>query len=382
MNRDTEIALLKRCQALLESRTTEVMSSEVTSPIDRYACSRRFAAEMSDIFRKMPLIAAHASELPEPGSYKALEWLEDFPLLLTRDKEGEVHAFANVCKHRGGKLAEDGEGCSRRLVCPYHAWSYDLDGSLKTVPHQKTGFPEFDLAGTRLMELPSAEAFGFIWVQRDGEGSLDIAKHLAGLGTELDHFAPADHVIFDQQVQDWNLNWKILVEGGIESYHFKIAHRNTIAPLFNDNLSIFDEFGPHFRSVLTKKELRDLKTLPEEEWRIRICANVLYSLYPFASVLIQPDHFALVNAIPLAADKTRIILQTLVPKDSLGSDNAKQHWQANFDLTRDTLVEDFLIGEQIQKGISTGANDAFTFGRFEAALARFHDITEERLAAD
>jgi len=380
MDRKTELELLDRCLSLYNERKTELMEKEVSSPVERYTSPERFALEMEQIFKTSPLVVAHSSELAEKNSYLAKEWLEGFPLLVTRDGDGMVHAFANVCKHRGGKLAEDGKGCSRRLVCPYHAWSYDLDGQLKTIPHEKSGFPSFDKENSRLKELACVEAYGFIWVVRENGSEGDIDTYLAGMNKDLARFKLSEHVLFDQSVQDWNLNWKILVEGGIESYHFKIAHRDTIAPLFNDNLSIFDEFGPHFRSVLTKNSIKKMRETDRDSWDIREHANILYSLYPLTSVLVQPDHFAVVNAIPIAADKTRITMQTFVPKGSDLTEKSKAHWQANFDFTRDTLLEDFVLGEQIQQGISTGANENFTFGRFEAALARFHEITEAKLA--
>ena len=379
MDRKTELELLDRCLSLYNERKTELMEEEVVSPVDRYISSERFNLEMEHIFKTSPLIVAHSAELAEANSYIAREWLEGFPLLITRDTDGMVHAFANVCKHRGGKLAREGKGCSRRLVCPYHAWSYDLEGKLKTIPHEKSGFPSFDKENTRLKELACTEAYGFIWVQREEGSGLNIEAYLDGMDTDLTRFTEPEHVLFDEAVQDWNMNWKILVEGGIESYHFKIAHRETIAPLFNDNLSVFDEFGPHFRSILTKSSLKQLRDTEQENWDIREHANILYSLFPLTSVLVQPDHFAIINAIPLAADKTRISIQTFVPKGTDVTEKARHHWQANFAFTKDTLIEDFVIGEQIQQGIASGANESFTFGRFEAALARFHDITEAKL---
>ncbi|MEH6403664.1 MAG: SRPBCC family protein [Sneathiella sp.] len=380
MDRNTEISLLKRCANLLEQKTTELAPEEGACPVDHYISQDRFDSEMKTIFKQSPMIVAHGSDLPEAGSYHAFKWLEDFPLLLTRDREGIVHAFANVCKHRGSRLAPEGKGCARLLVCPYHAWSYDLDGRLKGVPHKKTGFPSLITDTIGLKELPVAEAFGFIWVQKEGQGPLNIRDHLAGLANDFAWFAGEEHVLFAQTDKVWNLNWKILVEGGLESYHFKIAHRDTIAPLFNDNLSVFDEFGPHFRSILTKTAMKRLKEIPQDDWYIRENANILYSLYPFTTILIQPDHFAVINAVPLGPDQTKISVQTFVPKDSLESEKARSHWQANFDFTNNTLIEDFELGEQIQSGMMAGANDVLRFGRFENALARFHDITEEKLS--
>jgi len=380
MNRDTEISLLERCANLLEKKTTELAQDEGLSSVDRYRSQDRFDSEMTTIFKNSPLMVAHSSELPDAGSYHAFKWLEDFPLLLTRDKDGKIHAFANVCKHRGSRLTADGKGYARNLVCPYHAWSYGLDGHLKGAPHKKTGFPSLDTENIKLKELPAEEAFGFIWVQREDDGPLNIRESLAGLADDFKWFGAEDHVLFAQSEKIWNLNWKIMVEGGLESYHFKIAHRDTIAPLFNDNLSIFDEFGPHFRSILTKTTLKDLDEIPQNEWRIRDKANILYSLYPFSTILVQPDHFAVLNAVPIGPNRTKISLQTFVPKDSLESEKARAHWQANFDFTHKTLLEDFELGEQIQQGMKADANEFFRFGRFESALTRFHEITEEKLS--
>ncbi len=378
MDRDTELRLLKRCSDLLKKKDRE-LAQESVSPVERYFSKERFDREMSLIFKQTPLPVAHTSELPSAGSYKALEWLEDFPLLLVRDQGNNVHAYANTCRHRGSQLKEAGKGCSRSLVCPYHAWTYGLDGKLKGVPQKESGFPSLDIDTIKLMELPCQEAQGFIWVQRDGQ-SFNLDKHLKGLKPDFRWFGAEDHVLFAEATKDWNLNWKILVEGGIEAYHFKVAHKKTIAPLFNDNLLIFDEFTPHFRSVLTKKSLKSLQDIAEEEWNIRESANVLYSIYPFTSILVQPDHFAVINAIPLGPEKTRITIQTLIPKGSDTTEKSQAHWQTNFELTRDTLYEDFVIGEQIQKGLCSGTNSSLLFGRFEQALSRFHEITESKLA--
>ncbi|WP_025899394.1 aromatic ring-hydroxylating oxygenase subunit alpha [Sneathiella glossodoripedis] len=380
MKREKEIELLKRCAGLLAENSREMADEEGGSRPDIYLSQDRFEKEMKS-FERFPLMVAHSSQLPENGSYLALDWLGGFPLLLTRDMDGEVHAFANACQHRGSPLAQNGCGQARRLMCPYHAWTYDMAGQLKSVPH-KSGFPSLDPTKVKLSELHASEFGGFIWVQKSGDTKLDVGEHLAGLGDDLKWINAADHVLFAEESRIWNSNWKFIVEGGLESYHFKIAHRDTIAPLFNDTLSVFDEFGPHFRSVLTKTSLKQLQEIDEENWQIRETANVLYSFYPSASLLLQPDHFAVIDAIPLSPSQTHISVRTFVPKGSMETEKSRAHWQANFDFTRDTLLEDFELAVQIQKGLQSGATKQFRFGRFENALTRFHQINEQMISKE
>ncbi len=377
MDRQTELDLIERCAKLAEDNGRE-MTREGQSEAVRYTDEKLFAKEQS-YMRKLPVMAAHSSELPEKGSYIAKDWLEGFPLLLTRDMDGEVHAFANACRHRGSRLEENGSGCKRRLMCPYHAWTYDIAGQLKTLPH-KSGFPSIDPSEVKLKELPSAEVGGFIWVQREGEAPLDIESYLAGLLPDFGWLGSEDHVLFAETEKVWDANWKILVEGGIESYHFKIAHRDTIAPLFRDALSVFDEFGPHFRSILAKESVKGAMDVSEDERDIREYANVLYSIFPMNSILVQPDHFALITNTPMSAGKTHVRIQTFIPKEAPDTEKLRAHWQANFDFTLATLVEDFELAEKIQKGMETGASDKLFFGKFEDALTRFHEINDEMLA--
>ncbi|MBE7638292.1 Rieske 2Fe-2S domain-containing protein [Sneathiella sp. P13V-1] len=378
MKRETELELIERCAELAKSNTRE-MTDERGSDATQYTDPEKFKAELA-YMKTLPQMVAHSSELPEFGSFRALDWFDNFPLLLVRDAEGKVHAFANACRHRGSRLEANGSGCKKRFICPYHAWSYDLSGQLKNIPH-KEGFPSIDLDDIKLKELPSEEFGGFIWVRLQGEESIDMEASLAGLGADFDWFDSENHVLFAEEEKVWKTNWKILVEGGIESYHFKMAHKNTIAPLFRDTLSVFDEFGPHFRSVLAKNTIKRAMGDPEEEREIRNYANILYSFFPMSSVLVQPDHFAVVQNIPLSEGECRVKVQTFVPKGSVETDKQKAHWQANFEFTRDTLLEDFVLAEEIYHGMKTGATDRIYFGRFENALTRLHEINEAHIEA-
>jgi len=131
--------------------------------------------------------------------------------------------------------------------------------------------------------------------------------------------------------------------------------------------------------VLPRTSLLALDEQPKSEWRIRKHTNLLYSLFPNASLLVQEDHVVLIIMTPLSVGETHIELASLVPA-SPRSERAEQYFRANHAFTVKALDEDFEIAEQIQRGASTGANEHYRFARFEAALSRWHGQIEARLA--
>ena len=176
----------------------------------------------------------------------------------------------------------------------------------------------------------------------------------------------------------YRCNWKILVEGGLEAYHFKIAHRNTIGPYFEDNLSSYQLLGDHIRSVLMRASMRELAGMPQTQWRLRDHANIIYTFFPTTQLLVQGDHVVWINICPISATETELRLTTLAPKERL---DEREYWSKNHNITVATLTEDFVIGESIQAGLASNANENMTFGRFEGALPRFNSLVKHYTSA-
>lgn len=366
MDRNTELGLLAEIGRLHARKAPYLDEAVSRSPVWHYTDRERFEAEMSRIFRRLPQLVAHASELAEPGAFVTRD-MSGLPLLATRDRDGEYHVFLNVCRHRGTRLVDDAAGCRHRFSCPYHAWTWNNRGELKGVPHEKHGFPGLDKSEFGLHRLQAEVRHGFLWAAPPGH-PLDLDDYLAGLGADFEWFGADSLRVAEVTEQAWRANWKLLVEGGIESYHFRVAHRGTIGPYFCDNLSTYRTFGPHFRSILARREVADLAELPEDARHLRQTSNVLYTLFPTSSLLVQPDHVVLIQNEPIGPDETRARLVTLAPAD----DDREAHWQRNHNITVETLSEDFAIGESIQRGLRSGANEYLNFGRFEGALATFN----------
>lgn len=379
MDQAEQVSLLNELRALSAEKDFFVVDVVNTSPVDRYLNETRFADEMRVLFRGMPVIAAHSSELPDPGSYLTRQ-LSGLPVLLTRDKSGQAHAFINVCRHRGARLVADSQGCKNAFSCPYHGWTWDAQGQLRGVPHQAEGFPDLDRSQYGLKRLPVTERFDLVWVIADPNAQAEFDYCLAPLDAEFSWLDMRDMVIVHSDVTERDANWKLIVEGGIEAYHFRVTHKHTIGPHFKDNLSSYQMLGPHMRSVLPRVSIDALTEEEKASWSIRDHSNVLYSLMPADQFLVMQDHVAWIHAAPLSPGRTRMRISTLIPKQDHTEDKAR-HWATNHGITLTTLAEDFEVNEAVQAGLDSGANKVLNFGRFESALHHFHAAVEARLKA-
>lgn len=378
MKPQTAAALLARARAVLASGRPEMGEAMATSPVQRYLDASRVERERA-FMRRHPQAVVAASVLREATSW----WSGDVlgaPLLVTRDGDGALHAFLNVCRHRGARVVEVGQGCGReRFACPYHAWTYAADGALRSVPRPE-GFPDVELELSGLRRLAVAERAGMIWVIPDPVAvDRDVNALLGAYADELESFGLATHVAYGERTLDLHCDWKLMVEGSSEAYHFKIAHRATIAPLFADNVQIVDESGLHRRIFIVKEALREQAADAQPD--PRSVGNVLYYLFPSTMVLVQPDHAQVTRIEPTALGLTRVHDVALIPQ-APHDDRARTHWERNVQLYRDTLAEDYAQMESIQAGLASGANTVLRFGRYESALARFHEQLDAALAGE
>ena len=377
MERETEIGLIEELLGLREAKSHYLDDEIEFNSVDQYQSEVIFQRERDHMFARLPAVAAHVSELPNAGDFVKRE-IAGRSILVTRDAQGEVRAFLNICRHRGTQLVDEESGCKHRFTCPYHAWSYANTGELVSVPHMDTGFPDLDKAQYSLKSLQCEERFGFIWVIATPDVSFDFDAYYAPIAAEAEGLDLASMAIAHEEKKIHNSNWKILVEGGIESYHFKVAHRKTIGPYFEDNLSSYQMLGDHMRSVLMRSSMHVLRDQPTNQWRLRDHANIIYTFFPTTQLLVQKDHVVWINSRPVSAGQTELRLATLAPKSRLGEE---AYWEKNHQITSTTLNEDFVIGESIQNGFASGANDVITFGRFEGALPEFNRTIKRHTAA-
>ncbi|MGB5810361.1 MAG: SRPBCC family protein [Polyangiales bacterium] len=383
MDQEKQISLLSECLRLTQEETPFDSDEETLVPVGRYLDDTQFEKERDLLFRRRLNVVAQSSQLASPGDFITRD-VVGTPVIIVRQQDGTAKAFINVCRHRGATVELREAGNCRRFVCPYHAWTYKTDGSLTAVRHVE-GFPSLDVDRTRLVELSCLEVAGLVWICPDPNVEpTDVDADTHALGVELDGLGLTDSVVFASETRVWNANWKLIVDGGLESYHFRIAHRDTIAQFFPDNVSTFEFVGDHVRTVLPRQSILSLATRPQSEWKIRDHTHLVYAVAPNASILVQENHYELILMTPLAIDQTRLELMTIVPNPGPDgfSEKRSKFWRLNHEFTKKTLNEDFEIGEQIQRGMKTRANEAFRFAKFEGALTQWHERLNRSLQQD
>jgi Rieske 2Fe-2S family protein len=169
-------AMVQRIRRQATAATPALGAEAGKIPVERYFSHLQWEHEITTLFRAHPLIVAHSSEL-EPGEAMTHDSY-GLPLLLCRDKDGALRCFMNVCRHRGMRLLHGAEAQPRAsIVCPYHGWTYRLDGALRHIAHAEA-FGPCAAHGRALQALPCAERHGLIWVAPDAQGHLDLDVYL------------------------------------------------------------------------------------------------------------------------------------------------------------------------------------------------------------
>ena len=384
MERELQVTLMRKVMAHIDAGTTDLAESVFRHPVSSYTDPARLAREQSRLFGQEPLLMAMSCQIPNAGDYITDDH-SGIPIVVVRGEDGMVRAFRNACRHRGARVAR-GAGCSKALTCPYHGWTYALDGRLKGIP-DKRSFPGVDPAQHGLQALPVAERDGMVWVRpspsADGGTSLDIAGHLGRLDAELGSYGLAGYHHYETRIIQRKMNWKLVIDTFLEPYHLGVLHRDTVAPLFIHNLCVFEPIGPHLRELLPRQSIAAQRGLPEKDWDLLAHNTVVYVLFPNTALIVQVDHVETWRIFPVEGkvDECVMELAFFVP-NPIDSDSARRHWQRNMDLTIRTVCdEDFPTAEGMQRNFALGTPMHALIGRNEPALAHFERTVTERVTA-
>ena len=379
VTRDDLIDAMRRAIKLLSEQTTDMALTEHREPAAHYTSDERFARER-ELVREAPQLVGYASELPQPGSFVTKEVM-GAPLLLTRAKDGKVRAFHNICQHRQAPVAS-GCGIAKRISCPYHSWTYNLDGSVAGIPGQD-GFIDTRAQGPKLTELPADEVAGFLWVGLDPDGELDVAAHLGDLADELASWNIGSWAPVGEKRLDTAINWKLALDTFAENYHFATVHSTTFATVAHSNCTVFDSFGRHHRLVFPLRGIEECADVPESEWSPMEKVVVIYALYPNIVLSVTAVNGEIFRVYPdLDPGKSVTFHQNATSLD-VSVEGMMEGAAEVFEYAHHTVRdEDYVLATGVQKNLATGLQPTILFGRNEPGLHHRHGVLAAALGEE
>jgi phenylpropionate dioxygenase-like ring-hydroxylating dioxygenase large terminal subunit len=354
-----DATVVQRILDHIDNATTDLGDGTWREPVENYRSAARFAAERNLVLRRYPSGFCPSAALPAPGSWVARD-AAGTPLLAVRGADGRVRVFRNACRHRGTQLV-DGEGCAKTFECRYHGWTYNLDGSLRHVPHEH-GFPGLDKSTRGLVPVDAVEAQGIVFVTQEPSGApLDDLPPLLSPKHRL-----AGHVYLDVPA-----NWKVIVESFLEGYHIRSTHPETFYPVQFDNLNVVERFGRNNRIAFPYRAVNKLRERAPEKRSVDGKLTYVYHLFPNVMVATFPGRIFMVVIEPLAVDCTRMITYQLTDRDERDG-TAQDQIKRGGEFVNLGAIEDRDVSCAIQRGLASGANEFFEFGLFEGAIGHFH----------
>ncbi len=361
----------------LDGGTTDSADSVRAVAVSDYLDEIRWANEVDRIFRRSPVVVALTAHLPAPGAYRSID-LAGIPVLTVRQSDGGVKAFINACRHRGAQVMAHGCGTARRFTCPYHAWTYNNEGSLVGVSGRST-FGEVDTGARGLTELPCEERAGMVFAVLDPAATLDIDGWLGGYDHVLESLGLDTVELMDER-EIIGPNWKVAYDGYVDGYHLDILHKDTLGKDVMGNIMTVDAWGPHQRVAFARRNLHELRDVPRDEWKASNHMGLVHTVFPHVSVAGNGGTGMMVSQlIPgPTPDRSRTI-QTHVIVAGADDEQRKQTMlRADF-LEYVVTEEDYKTGLGIQAGLASGANTEFLFGRNEPGNQRFHEWVDRLL---
>jgi phenylpropionate dioxygenase-like ring-hydroxylating dioxygenase large terminal subunit len=345
---------------------------EKTLPYSWYVDPDVLRLEQERIFRGSWQYAGHTGELPGPGTY-ATGRAGRTPILLTRARDGELRGFLNVCRHRGFPVA-DGSGKRETIQCPYHAWTYSLDGSLRSAPRSEeiSDFPRDELGLCRVA-VDTWGPFVFVNTARDPEPLAEalgsMPAQVAELGLDVDSL-----VFYTRWEAELAANWKVVCENFLECYHCQVAHPQLASMLdtsaeayaLSTDGRLSSQRGPAREGGGTRMHLDG--ELPRSQFHF---------LWPNLGVNIFPGkpNVSIGPMVPLAPDRTYRFLDYFFGPD------VEQEWIDELMAFDDQVgIEDRDLVEGVQRGLASGTLEhGYLMGHSEQLIGHFQALTRAAL---
>lgn len=324
-------------------------------PPSVYTSPEFLERELKDVFARDWFSVGRASSLARPGDYLTFE-LAGQPIFVIRDDDGRLRAMSNVCLHRMSTLLE-GAGNKRRIVCPYHGWTYNVDGSLRAAPAMTLN-ESFCKTDYKLPQVRCDEWLGWVMVTLNPNAP-PVSNKLVEVESLIGDYQIEHYVETFRETHVWDTNWKILAENFMESYHLPVCHSGTIGGLSRLDEMVCPPGRPafNFHTILKDDTLKIALAHPSNTRMVgdRRRTTFLLAIYPSLLITLTPGYFWYLSLHPHGVGKVNIIFGGGMSPDFAHSPEAQAHFAQLKSLLDRVNIEDRGCTERVFKGLNAGA---------------------------
>ena len=355
-------------------------------PGGRYFDQAFYDLEMEHLWRKTWVVSGHVSQLPQEGSFITFERL-GASVVIVRDKRGEVRAFHNVCRHRGAPLVLQSSGRVPRFVCPYHSWSYNLEGTVLAITC-KEDFPA-ETRGRNLLPVHCDVWNGMIFINLAENPSMTLGEHMRPLEGQIAGF-PLDKLTVKRTRTVYaDCNWKAMLDNFYEGYHVSTIHQETVASWLDTKAMAVDIFrNGHNRMCTTRKvfaRIADGNPMPivPEFADVFRDHTVGMATFPNTQAAVEPGGFPWQAMWPVSPNRTVMDLWILGWGDA-DIDPAVEdaYWDRYMASNARVVSEDMRLLSAIQKSLEGGAFTGMMMGAQERGIYWYHEEIDRRIGTE
>lgn len=352
-------------------------------PIGRYTDPQFYDLEKKHFWPRTWLHAGHVSQIPEPGSYKLFSHL-GLSIIISRGSEGEIHAFHNVCRHRGAALVTAPQGSVRRFICPYHSWSYGLDGGLLGVPEERN-FACLDKAERPLVQVRCETMRGMIFINLDGN-ALPLTEYFAATERELGDFPLEKMIVKDVITIEMGCNWKAAYDNFLEIYHVNTVHAKSIAPYLDSRSFLISLYKHGHARFATRK--RGASTIFGADLVIPDGPSALFKdhtiglpMFPNNFIAIDPVGFGWQNWWPTSLNNSVMEFTLMGWENESGSDDSA-FWADMNKQVHAIAGEDLHLFADLQRNLESGVLKGALMGYQEQALYWYQEEIDRQIGVE
>jgi phenylpropionate dioxygenase-like ring-hydroxylating dioxygenase large terminal subunit len=351
-----------------------------TLPPGAYCDAEFYRAERERVFMKGWHFIGHQDRVASPGSFVSFDYT-GVPVLLVHGEDGVRRAFANTCRHRGAELV-DGEGQGRRIVCPYHGWTYDLEGRLCAAPGMQEA-RGFRLEENGLVPLRVEQLGTLMWLSFD-PAAAPLARHLGDLAEKLAPYRLDELVLARRTQYDVACNWKVYVENFMDYYHTPIVHSRTLA---RSSLSVYHRQPPSVETgdgdylVLYARHEGSAALLPGDEGfgpakglaGRAAEGSTFVCTFPCGLLGLTKDCVWYIEIHPTGPETVRIAVGACFPRETASRSDFAERVLPYYRRWDVTVEEDNRINEAQQRGVRSPLARAGRVSPFEAVSHAFRN---------